>query len=66
MIEELLPELCQQDADSLAVPALPALRRVILLDDTATAGALRWEALLEGGQGVSAAEVTRRCAATDG
>ena len=65
MIEELLPELCQQDADSLAVPALPALRRVILLDDAATAGALRWEALLEGGQGVSAAEVTRRCAATD-
>jgi fatty-acyl-CoA synthase len=65
MIEELLPELRQQDAHSLAAPSLPALRRVVLLDDAATPGTLRWEALLEAGQRVSAAEVARRCAATD-
>jgi len=39
MIEELLPELRQQDADSLAVPALPPqrarCRRVVEQDDAA-------------------------------
>jgi fatty-acyl-CoA synthase len=65
MIQELVPELPLQQAEALAVPALPALRRVILLDDVTTPGALHWEALLEAGERVPAAEVARRCAATD-
>src|SRR5579859_5875185 len=65
MIEELVPELPLQQPEALAVPALPALRRVILLDDDTTPGTLHWEALLEAGECVPAADVARRCAATD-
>jgi len=65
MIEELLPELHDQDAAALAVQALPALRRVILVSSTETPGTLRWEALLENGESVPAAEAARRAAATD-
>jgi fatty-acyl-CoA synthase len=65
MIEELLPELRQQEAESLAVPSLPALRRVILLDDEPAPGTLNWARLLEAGRTVPDAEVVRRCAAVD-
>jgi len=65
MIEELVPELHGQDAAALAVQALPALRRVILVSSTETPGTLRWEALLENGESVPAAEAARRAAATD-
>jgi fatty-acyl-CoA synthase len=65
MIEELLPELRQQEAESLAVPSLPALRRVILLDDEPAPGTLNWTRLLEASRIVPDAEVARRCAAVD-
>jgi hypothetical protein len=65
MIEELVPDLRLQRAGALEVPACPALRRVILLNDDATPGTLPWVALLEAGQQVPVGEVTQRCAATD-
>ncbi|HZO29035.1 MAG TPA: AMP-binding protein [Chloroflexota bacterium] len=67
MIEDLhlLPDLSRQEPGAISAPHLPALRRVILLSDQAVPGTLAWDALLEAGQQVPAAEVGRRCAATD-
>ena len=65
MIEELLPGLREQEAESLAMPSVPALRRVILLSEQPVPGTLHWEAVLRGGQTVPIEEVQRRCAATD-
>lgn len=65
MIEDLLPDLRQQDPASISVPHLPALRRVVLLGDEAVPGTLRWDTLLEAGRAVPDAKVERRCADTD-
>jgi fatty-acyl-CoA synthase len=65
MVEELLPGLRQQAADALAIPAAPALRRVILLGERPVPGTLDWGAMLRAGEGVPDAEVHRRRDATD-
>jgi fatty-acyl-CoA synthase len=65
MLEELVPTLRQHDRESISVPQLPALRRVILLGENATPGMLPWDELLVAGQSIPEAEVNRRCAATD-
>ncbi|MGH7786662.1 MAG: AMP-binding protein, partial [Candidatus Binatia bacterium] len=65
MIEELLPGLRTQPAGGLAFDALPALRRVILLDETAVPGTQEWAALLAAGAAVSPAALRARSAAVD-
>jgi len=65
MIEELVPGLRQQDPEALAVAAFPELRRVVLIGSIATPGTLRWDALLDCGQTLPAADVVRRAASVD-
>ncbi len=65
MIEELIPDLRQQDATSLSAEAAPALQRVILLADRAVPGTLDWADLLEAGDRVPKAALARCSAAVD-
>ncbi len=65
MIEEMAPELGEQNPRALALPDLPALRRVILLTDSRVRGILQWQSLLRDGKAVPAGEVERRAAAVD-
>jgi fatty-acyl-CoA synthase len=63
MIEELLPGLRAQSPEALSIGSVPALKRVILLNDEPVPGTLHWDAVLQAGQAVPADEVRRRCAA---
>src|SRR6266540_3825593 len=57
MIEEMVPNLRDQDPKRISAPALPSLRRVILLGDTPVPGTLNWDALLEAGKAVADGEL---------
>ncbi len=65
MIEELIPDLRQQDARSLSAEAAPALQRVILLADRAVPGTLDWADLLAAGDRIPKAALVRCSAAVD-
>ena len=65
MIEELIPELRQQDPAAMAVTKLPALRRVILLGERPVAGTLHWDALLEGASDIPDTDLAQRNDAVD-
>ena len=65
LIAEAVPGLGGQNPRALAIESLPALRRVILLDDVPQPGCLDWAALLDEGAAVSTSEVARRAAAVE-
>ncbi len=65
MAEEMVPNLRRHDARYLSSTHLPALRRIIVLHDTPIPGTLQWDALLEAGEGVAAAELVRCGASVD-
>ena len=64
MIEELLPGLREQAPDHLAIPSVPALRRVVILGAEPVPGTLDWTALLRAGDDVPDTAVARRSTAT--
>jgi len=62
-LASLCPGLEQAAPEGLASDALPDLKRVIVLGDTAPAGALTWQAALELGRSVPPAELEARLSA---
>jgi fatty-acyl-CoA synthase len=65
MIEELIPNLRNQDARSMSASECPELRRVILLSDAPVAGTLSWNELLVEGESIPSDDINRRNAAVD-
>lgn len=65
MVEELVPDLRQQNANRISSASAPALRRVIVLGHSAVPGTLAWSSLLHEGERISPAELERRSAAVD-
>lgn len=65
MVEELVPDLRQQEPRALRSTAVPALRRIIVFHDAPVAGTLPWEAVLTAGEAVAEVGLERRSAAVN-
>jgi fatty-acyl-CoA synthase len=65
MIEELVPDLRRQDPHHVETPALPALRRVVVLGDEPVPGTLAWERMWHEGARIPEEVRRHRAAAVD-
>ena len=65
MIEEMIPDLGDQNPAAISNERLPALRRVIFLSDQAIAGTQQWSALVARASSEAHAELEQRTRAVD-
>jgi len=65
MVRELVPALAASRDGTVTDPALPLLRRVLVLGDAAQRGTVHWPVMLAAGATVSPAALAQRAAAVD-